>query len=237
MQTKVVEYQQGQTTLEGYLAYAGKPGEKRPGVLVCHEWMGLGDYERSRAEQLATAGYSALAVDIFGKGVRPKNQEEAAAQATKYRTDRPLLRQRLIAALETIRRQESVDPSRIAVIGYCFGGCAALELARAGADVKAVVTFHASLNSPLPATPGNFHAKVLVFNGAEDPLVPTEMIAEFQQEMKTIKADYTLTHFGGVYHSFSNPRAGADASTGFKYDKVADTRSWNGMMAFFREEL
>jgi len=149
--TKTVEYQQGGTTLEGYLAYDDSVSGSRPGVLVVHQWMGLTDYERHRAAMLAQLGYVAFCADVYGKGVRPKNPQEAGAEATKYKTDRALLRLRVNAGLAELKKCELVDAKRVAAIGYCFGGTTVLELARSGAELNGVVSFHGGLDSPTPA--------------------------------------------------------------------------------------
>jgi dienelactone hydrolase len=235
MEKKTIEYKHGDAVLEGYLAHGGTPKEKRPGLLLCHEWMGLGAYEKERADQLASAGYVVLAADLYGKGIRPNSVETASSEMTKYKSNPPLLRSRVSAALDVLKQTEGVDNSRIAVLGYCFGGCAALELARSGADVQAVVAFHALLDTTSPAKLGQFKAKVLCFHGTDDPMTNFEGIAAFQNEMKNAKVDYILTQFGGVVHKFTNPHAGNDVASGFAYDKTADSRSWIAMIDFFKE--
>ena len=159
--TETVEYKQGDTTLEGFLAYDDAIPGLRPGVLVVHQWMGLTDYEKKRAEMLAQLGYVAFCADIYGKGVRPQNPREAGALAGKYKGDRHLLRARVNAGLDALRQQPLVDTKRIAAIGYCFGGTTVLELARSGADLNGVVSFHGGLDSPTPADGKNIKCKVL----------------------------------------------------------------------------
>ncbi|MGI8964697.1 MAG: dienelactone hydrolase family protein, partial [Limisphaerales bacterium] len=147
---KTVEYKQGETALEGLSAYDDAIAGQRPGVLVVHQWKGLTDYEKKRAEMLAKLCYNVFAVDIYGKGVRPKDMKEAGAQAGKYKEDRALLRERVKAGLEILKQNKLTDTKKIAAIGYCFGGTTVLELARSGADISGVVSFHGGLSSPNP---------------------------------------------------------------------------------------
>jgi dienelactone hydrolase len=153
--TETVEYKQGDVVLQGYLSYDPALKGPRPAVLVVHDWMGVSEYTRMRAEQLAALGYVALAADIYGKGVRPGNAQEASAEAGKYYKDRQLFRARLRAGLDFLASRSQADPSRLAAMGYCFGGGGALELARSGAPVKGVVSFHGTLNTPNPADARN----------------------------------------------------------------------------------
>lgn len=232
--TQTLEYRQGDVVLEGYLAYEkGKKG--RPGVLVVHEWMGLNDYAKMRAEKLADLGYVALAVDMYGKGVRAADTGEAAALSGKYKSDRPLMRARIQAALDVLRGLPQVDSKRIAAIGYCFGGTTVLELARSGADLSGVVSFHGALDTPMPAQTGQVRAKVLVLHGGDDPLVPPEQVSAFEAEMRQAGVDWQLVAYGGAVHSFTNPAAGNDPSKGVAYDARTDKRSWKAMKGFFDE--
>lgn len=235
VKTRSVEYRQGDTVLQGYFACGATGPAARPGVLIAHDWMGVGPYVQGRAEQLARLGYAAFAMDIYGKGVRPADAKEAAALATIYKTDRGLMRERVKAGLEALRGQEGVDPRRIAVIGYCFGGTAALELARSGADILGVVTFHGGLDTPNPEDGKNIRGKVLALHGADDPFVPPEQVAAFEAEMRAAKLDWQLVKYSNAVHSFTNPGAGNDNSTGSAYNADADRRSWESMKSFFNE--
>jgi dienelactone hydrolase len=231
--TKSVEYKQGETTLEGYVVYDDAASGKRPGVLVVHQWMGLTDYEKHRAEQLAELGYVAFCADIYGKGVHPKDTKEAGAEATKYKTDRALLRLRVNAGLDELKKNELVDTERVVAIGYCFGGTTVIELARSGANLAGIVSFHGGLDSPTPADGKNIKCKVLVCHGADDPYVPAKDLAAFEEEMRSANVDWTLIKFGGAVHSFTQPMAGNDNSKGAAYNERADRRSWTAMKMFF----
>ena len=234
--TETVEYKQGDTTLAGFMAYDDAIKGPRPGVLVVHQWKGLTDYEQKRAEMLAKLGYAAFCVDIYGKGVRPTTPQEAGAEAGKYKRDRPLLRERVNAGLETFRKQKVVDPKRIAAIGYCFGGTTVIELARSGADIAGVVSFHGGLDSPKPEDGKNIKCKVLACHGADDPFVPAKDLEAFESELRDSGADWRLIKYGGAVHSFTDWKADGSMK-GAKYDEKADKRSWEDMKGFFAEIL
>ena len=233
--TKTVEYRQGDTVLEGYLAYDDAGPAKKPGVVVFHQWMGLTGYEKKRAEQLAALGYVAFAADLYGKGVRPANPKDAAAEAGKYRANRPLLRARAQAALAELRKQSNVQTDKIAAIGYCFGGGAALELARSGADVLGTVSFHGSLDTPTPQDAKNIRGKVLVLHGADDPNVPRAAVLALEDELTKGGVDWEVDLYSGTVHAFTQPDVGSDKSKGVAYNPEADRRSWARMKDFFAE--
>ena len=235
IQTKTIEYKQGDTTLEGVLVYDDAGKTPRPGVLIVHQWLGLTDYEKGRAKQLAELGYVAFCADIYGKGVRPKDTKEAGVEATKYKSDRKLLRERVNAGLEELKKSELVDTQRVAAIGYCFGGTTVIELARSGADVAGVVSFHGGLDSPTPADGKNIKGKVLACHGADDPYVKAEDLAAFEKELRDAKVDCQLVKYSGAVHSFTQPMAGNDNSKGAAYNEKADKRSWEDMKQFFGE--
>ncbi len=232
-----VDYTQGTADLEGYLAYDDAIKGRRPGVLVVHEWWGVNAYAKSRVDQLARLGYVALAADIYGKGIRAATREEAMALARQYRAgnDRTLLRARAVAGLETLRRHPLVDPKRIAAIGYCFGGTTVLELARSGADLAGVVSFHGGLDTPNPDDAKNIKSKVLVLTGADDPHVPPAQINGFMEEMRNAGVDWYLISYSDAVHAFTNPASGTDKTTGVAYNEKAERRSWVAMNDFFAE--
>jgi len=234
IQSKTIEYKQGDTTLEGVLVWDDAVKGARPGVLIVHQWLGLTDYEKHRAEMLAQLGYVAFCADIYGKGVRPASVAAAGAESTKYKTDRTLLRARVNAGLEELKKSSLADGSRIAAIGYCFGGTTAIELARSGADIKGVVSFHGGLDSPTPADGKNIKCKILALAGGDDPYQKPEDLAAFENEMRAAKVDWQLVFFGGALHSFTKPDS-ALTTPGEKYNEHADKRSWADMKQFFGE--
>lgn len=236
IKTEPVEYQQGGVTLEGALVYNDAVKGQRPGVLVVHQWKGLTDYEKKRAAMLAELGYAAFCVDIYGRGIRPATAQDAGAEAGKYKRNRPLLRDRVNAGLETFRKQAVVDPKHVAAIGYCFGGTTVIELARKGADVAGVVSFHGALDSPTPADGKNIKCKVLACHGADDPFVPAKDVEAFENEMRNGSVDWRLIKYGGAVHSFTDWNADGSMA-GAKYDEKADKRSWEDMKAFLAEVL
>lgn len=230
-----IEYSDGDTKLKGYVAYDDNFEGQRPGVLICHQWMGLTDYEERRARELAKLGYVAFALDVYGAGVRPESREEAGKLSSKYKGDRDLMRSRLMAGLEKLQEHRAVDPKKIAVIGYCFGGTCALEVARAGADVAGVVSFHGGLSAQDKAEPDTVKAKVLVCHGAEDPYVPEGEVLGFIEEMTEAGVDFQFIAYADAVHSFTQKHSGDDKSTGAAYNKKADFRSWQHMKLFFDE--
>jgi len=233
--SKPVEYKQGDTVLEGLSVYDDAVQGKRPGVLVVHQWMGLSDYEKKGAEMLARLGYNVFAVDIYGRGIRPQTPQAAGAEAGKYKNDRALLRARVRAGLDVLMNQELTDRKRIAAIGYCFGGTTVLELARSGAEIAGVVSFHGGLSSPTPGDAKNIKARVLALHGADDPNVPPKEVAAFEEEMRQGGVDWQLVAYGGAVHSFTDWNAGNDNSKGTAYNERADRRSWEAMKQFFVE--
>ncbi|MDV6235656.1 dienelactone hydrolase family protein [Leptospira ellisii] len=233
---KNIVYQDGETSLEGYIAYPEFKAQKSaPAILVVHDWLGLGENPKMRAEKLAELGYVAFAVDIYGKGVRPKSMEEAAKLAGYYKQNRNIMRGRIAAALETLKSQPEVESGRIAVIGYCFGGTVALELARSGAPILGAVSFHGGLDTPNREDAKNIKGKILALHGADDPFVKQEEVESFQEEMRKAGIDWQFISYGGAVHSFTIKEAGNDNSKGAAYNPKADRRSWIELISFLRE--
>jgi dienelactone hydrolase len=234
IKTEVVEYKEGDTTLEGAFVFDDAVSGPRPGVVVVHQWKGLGDYEKKRAEMLAGLGYVAFCADIYGKGVRPATAEAAGKEAGRYKGDRPLLRRRVNAALETLRASPRVDAKKVAAIGYCFGGTTVLELARSGANISGVVSFHGGLKAANADDEKQINCRVLALHGADDPFVPPAEVAEFQAGMREAHRDWQLIAYGGAVHSFTDWNATGEMP-GARYNESADKRSWAAMQQFFDE--
>jgi dienelactone hydrolase len=234
IKTQTVEYKDGDKTLKGYLAYDDAITAKRPGVLVVPEWWGMNDYVKSRTEQLAKLGYVAFAADIYGDGFTTGDPKVAGEKATEAKKN-GWLRSRGKLALEQLKKDEHVDTSNVAGIGYCFGGSTVLEMARAGDDLKGVVAFHGVLTTDQPAQSGAVKAKVLALNGAADPFVPPEQISAFEKEMKDAGVDVKIVNYPGAKHAFTNPNADKIGMAALGYNKEADEKSWEAMKAFFAE--
>jgi dienelactone hydrolase len=238
IKTEVVEYNQADTALEGFLAYDDAVQGKRPAILVAHTWTGVSDFIRTRSTELAKMGYVVFAPDIYGKGVRPKPPVETRQEMGKYTGNRPLLRSRVQAGLDVLRANPMTDTGKVLAIGFCFGGTTVLELARTGADVLGVVSFHGGpLDSPTPDDARNIKGRVLVLHGADDPNVPASQVTAFEKEMRDAKVDWQLVAYGNTVHSFTDPAAGNDNSKGAAYNEKADKRSWIAMQDFFKEIL
>ncbi len=233
--TETILYKHGGANLEGYLAYDDAIQGKRPGVLVVHEWWGHDAYARKRAEQLAALGYTAFALDMYGKGMHTDDPKKAGELSGFYKSDRMLMRGRANAGLKILKNQATVDSKRVAAMGYCFGGTVVLELARAGADVAGVVSFHGGLDTPDPKDAKNIKGKILVLHGADDSYVPAQQVAAFEDEMRKGNVDWELIKYGNAVHGFTNSNNGTDNSKGVAYNEEADRRSWESMKSFFTE--
>ncbi|MBV9079634.1 MAG: dienelactone hydrolase family protein [Elusimicrobia bacterium] len=233
IKTETVAYKHGSAQLEGYLAYDDAVSGKRPGILVVHEWWGLNDFTKQKTEELAKMGYVAFAADIYGKGVRTTDAGEAGKTSAIYKNDRALTRARVDAALKILEKDPRVDKTKLAAIGFCFGGMVALEAARAGEDLKGVVTFHGDLSSPNPADAKNIKGRVLVLHGADDPFVTRQVVDGFISEMNAAKVDWQLNMYSGAVHAFTNPNAGNDPKKGMAYNEKAAERAWAAMGMFF----
>ncbi len=226
LKSRSVDYRIGDQSFEGLFVHPQASKGKIPGVLMVHNWKGISDETKRQAERMARLGLAVFAVDVYGKGIRAKSVQDAMALAGKYKSDRKLFRERLLRGLQVLREQKEVDPAKIVAAGYCFGGTGAIELARAGADVAAVVSFHGGLDSPNPADGKNIKARVIALQGADDPYVKPADIAAFRNEMRAHKVDWQMTVYGGAVHGFTDIGAGPDASTGAAYNKNADERSF-----------
>ena len=235
--TKEVEYRQGGTVLKGFIAWDDAVAGKRPGVLVVHEWWGLNDHARNQARRLAEAGYVGFALDMYGAGKVTTHPQDAQVFATEATKDPAVVAARFNAALELLKQDPRVDPARIAAIGYCFGGGVVLGMARAGADLAAVVSFHGSLGTKTPAEPGKVKARVLVLAGGADPFVPPEQVEAFRVEMQAAGARFDIVTYPGAKHGFTNPGAGSYGMAQLAYDPAADRQSWAAMLKVFREVL
>ncbi|MEW6585546.1 MAG: dienelactone hydrolase family protein [Nitrospirota bacterium] len=235
IKTELVEYKHGEVWLEGYLAYDDAIKGKRPGVVVVHEWWGLNDYIQSRTREVAKLGYIAFAIDMYGKGSRARDPQKAGELSGSMTKDPKLLRSRAAAGLDVLRKQDLTDPRKMAAIGYCFGGKTVLELARSGADLAGVASFHGSLDTQNPDDARNIKGSVLVLHGGDDPFVSNEKVAAFQEEMRKTGVDWQMNIYGNAVHSFTNPDADKLNMKGIKYDEKADRRSWEELKAFLSE--
>jgi len=230
-----IEYKHGDVTLKGYLVYDGLLKSKRPGILVIHEWWGHNEYARIRADQLAEMGYIVFALDMYGKGILAETSDEASELAGQFYENRQLMRDRAAKGLEILINNKRTDTNHIAVIGFCFGGTAALELARSGAVISGAVSFHGGLSTPNKEDANNIRCPVLVLHGGDDPHVGAEEVAAFQEEMRNAGVDWQMQIFGNAVHSFTNPKTGTDNSKGSAYNAKAFYRSWSAMKFFFDE--
>ena len=234
MRAESLEYQDGDVTLKGFVALDDQSNHKRPGILVMPEAFGLGKQAKDRALRLASLGYAALAGDPYGNGLEVSDLQEAIKHAGAIREDNTKFRQRIRAGLDALMALPQVDTDRLVVMGYCMGGSCSLEMARDGAPLRGVVSFHGALETQSPAEPGKVQAKVLVCHGADDPFVPVEHVTAFEEEMTKAGVDWQVISYGGTVHSFTNPEADGSIE-GICYNKQADERSWQAMQAFFDE--
>jgi dienelactone hydrolase len=235
MRIEKIGYRDGDVELEGHLALPAYDTAKKPLVLVAHAWRGQSDFERAKAEALAALGYAGFALDVYGKGVLGSSPQENTALMAPLMGDRALLRRRLCAGLEAVCGHARVDASRVAAIGFCFGGLCVLDLARAGADLRGVVAFHGLLHpSGLPPEP--IRARVLALHGYDDPMAKPEQLLSFAKEMTEAGADWQVHAYGGTVHAFTNPEAN-DPERGTVFSARADARSWAAMRTFLAEAL
>lgn len=235
IKTREVEYEQGGTKLTGFFAWDDAGDEKRPGVLVVHEWWGLNDYARSRAKQLAGLGYVAFALDMYGEGKVTEHPEQAGEWSAKIRENTDRWRARALAGLDVLKGHGRVDPERLAAIGYCFGGSTVLQLACAGAGLDGVVSFHGGMIPPEAVPSDGISTHILICQGGADAFVSDESIASFRAALEKVGADYEINYYGGARHSFTNPDADSKGIENLKYNAVADRRSWRDMQQLFTE--
>lgn len=233
--TQPVAYTHDDVSLEGYLAFDDAVSGKVPGILVVHEWWGLNDYARTRAEQLAEMGYVAFALDMYGKGKSTEHPDEAAAWMKAVNGNMDGWLKRAMAGLDVLKKQERVDSSRLAAIGYCFGGATVQVLAYGGADLKGVVSFHGSLIPPSAEQAGQTKAKILICHGAQDPMNKPEALTTYANVMNASSIDWQMIAYGGTRHSFTNPDADKRGMAALAYSPSADRRSWQHMTFFFNE--
>jgi len=239
IQTQEVQYKSGDIVLTGYLAYDDSIEGKRPGILVVHEWWGHNEYVRNRARMLARLGYTALALDMYGDGKSAEHPDDAGKFAGEVMSNmKGVGQERFLAALDILKAHETVDPQKVAAIGYCFGGGTVLHMARFGVDLDGVVSFHGSLKTETPAKKGEVKARVLVCHGAEDQFIPREDIEAFKKEMEQAGVGYRFKSYEGAKHSFTNPEADRFSEKfgmPIAYNERADKQSWEDMKMFFGE--
>ena len=233
-----ITYSDGGTSFKGYIAYDDAISGKRPGILVVHEWWGHNEYARKRARMLAELGYLALAVDMYGDGKTADHPKDAGAFASAVGSNPELARARFEAAMKYLQERRTLEPGQVAAIGYCFGGGIVLNMARAGLPLKGVASFHGSLAGSTPAEPGKIKARIAVFTGAEDPMVPPAQVDAFKAEMDHAGAKYSVVSYPGVKHSFTNPDADGYAQKfglPLGYDAHADKDSWAQTETFLKD--
>ena len=234
--SRTISYTHDGVSLEGYLAYDDAVAGKAPGILVVHEWWGLNDYARSRAEKLAGMGYVAFAVDMYGKGKSTEHPDQAATWMKDVNSNMDAWLKRALAGLEVLKKQPQVDTARLAAIGYCFGGATVQVLAYGSADLKGVVSFHGSLIPPSAEQAGRTRAKILICHGAMDPMNTPEALTTYVNAMNAASIDWQLIVYGGARHSFTNPDADKRGMAALAYNPSADRRSWQ-QMTFFLDEI
>lgn len=234
LHTKKIEYYDGETKCQGYYIVDDVFSGKRPAVLVAHDWSGCNQFSLQKAEKLAELGYVAFALDMYGNGKIGDTKEEKMALIQPLLDDRVLLSKRIKAAFDTVKSVEFVDASRVGAIGFCFGGLCVLDLARSGAEIAGVVSFHGLLFPPVNHQVKPVRAKILVLHGHDDPMVPVDQVNAFEAEMTAAQADWQINVYSNTMHAFTNPVAN-EPGFGTVYNAVADKRSWIAMKSFFSE--
>lgn len=237
LKSQVVDYQDGETRLQGYLVWDDSQTGRRPGVLVVHEWWGLNDYARQRARQLAELGYVAFALDMYGAGKVTRHPDQAGSWMKEIRNNNRQWVTRAETGLSVLKRRPEVDPQRLAAIGYCFGGATVLQMAYSGLDLDAVVSFHGSLPVPQESQLKQIQASILVAHGSADPFVPREAATTLINALDRAGVDWELAMFGNTRHGFTNPSAAEYGMEALAYNRQADRRSWAMMRELFDEVL
>lgn len=235
VKTETVEYKDGDTVLTGYLMYDDAVKGKRPGVIVVHEWWGLNDYARERAEMLAELGYAAFAVDMYGDKKVTEHANEAKGWMQQITENLDAWQKRARLGLDILRKHELVSPDHIAAVGYCFGGATVMQMAYAGEDLDGVVSFHGSLPPATEEQQKNIKAKILIAHGNADSFVPAERVVAFTEALEKAGADWQMMIYSGARHGFTNADAAKYGLEGVAYDEKADQRSWALMQSFFEE--
>ncbi|SDJ91746.1 dienelactone hydrolase family protein [Microbulbifer yueqingensis] len=238
MHSESIEYTVDGESFTGYVSYDDSREGKRPGIIVIHEWWGHNDFVRIEADKLAAEGYTAFALDMFGTGKQADNPDDAGALMNAALEKPGAIEKRFRAAMEILQQHETVDASRIAAQGYCFGGMVALNMARLGLDLRGVVSFHGALESDIDVEPGSVNAELRVYTGGADDMIPAKQVAAFVEEMQNAAVKFELTSYPGVKHGFTNPAAtdrGEKFGIPLAYSKDASQDAWNGAMAFYRK--
>jgi dienelactone hydrolase len=235
-QLKTISYKDEDQKLNGFSLASKKSSKNKAGILILPAWKGIDDHAKDSARKLAKMGYNTFIADIYGAGNYPQNTEEAAKQAGFYKNNSTLYQKRIALALEQLIKS-GANPENIAIIGYCFGGTGVLEAARAGMNVKGVVSFHGGLGKDATRINNPITTKVLVLHGADDPYVSKEELTAFQQEMKDTKADWQMIYYANAVHSFTDIASGNDNSKGAAYNEKAEKHSWQHMKLFLNEVL
>lgn len=234
IQTRLVEYKDGDILLEAYVAWDESSHDSRPGVLISHAWSGRSEFEEGKAAQLAELGYVGFALDLYGKGVKGGDPEQNRALMQPLLDDREMLQRRMHLALDNVRKQKEVDDERVAAMGFCFGGLCVLDLARTGADIVGAASFHGLFSPPGNTGGKEIAAKVLVMHGWDDPMATPDQALELADELTAAGADWQIHAYGNTVHAFTNPAAN-DAEHGTVYDADADRRSWQSLQLFLAE--
>jgi dienelactone hydrolase len=238
VQGKEVSYRADGTTLKGYIAYDDAVKGKRPGILVIHEWWGHNEYARKRARMFAEQGYTALALDMYGNGKQAHHPDDAKKFSSEVSKNEKLAKARFDAALKLLKKEKTVDADNIAAVGYCFGGSVALNMARLGEPLKAVLSFHGGLSTEHPAQAGKVTARIASFTGEDDPFIPATQVAAFREEMDKAGVTYKVVTYPGAKHAFTNPEAdkyGQEFKLPLAYNAAADKASWDEGLAFLAD--